>query len=248
METDFSDVFRKAASQPAHNPRDRERVKEMRRLRDNGATIAAIGEIFGVSRERVRQLIGNTGRKSDEIIRLERQRIIDTNRDLTTPELEAKMGIKISGHGKRNYHHPIAGDNSCSRGNIAETMAAELLRKHGFGVELMPLHHPFDILVNGSIRVDVKAASNPSKSPSIISRTISPMWRFRVKQNTRHKCDFYFLLIAETQDVFIVPSKDVPDKRDTLAFCYPTERPELAKWQNYHDAYDLIEEKAQDEN
>lgn len=38
-----------------------DRIQEMRLLRDNKVSLRVIGEQFGISRERVRQLIGNTG-------------------------------------------------------------------------------------------------------------------------------------------------------------------------------------------
>ena len=214
-----------------------ERICEMHKLRDNGATIQAIGDIYGISRERVRQLIGNTGYVAAAFIRDERQRIVDNSKDLTTPELIQKLGI-MARSVRRNYHHPVAGNGAVSRGNQAEVRAAEILRRNGLSPELMPLHHPFDILVNGSIRVDVKSAYKPLQSPS--RKNTSPMWSFRIRENTREKCDFYFCMIAETEDIFVIPSKDVPDNMDNIAFCFPTERPELSKWQNYQDAYDLI--------
>ena len=214
-----------------------ERICEMRKLRDNGATIQAIGNIYGISRERVRQLIGNTGYAAATVIKNERQNIVNINKDLTTPELAEKLGVSTRGFA-RNYHHPVAGDGPAARGNQAEVRAAEILRHNGFMPELMPLHHPFDMLINGSIRIDVKSTYKPLRSPS--RKNTSPMWTFHVKQDTRHKCDFYFCMIAETEDIFIIPSKDVPDNMDNITFCFPTERPELSKWQNYQDAYDLI--------
>lgn len=38
------------------------RLQEMKAMREAGKTLAEIGAKYGVSRERVRQLIGNTGR------------------------------------------------------------------------------------------------------------------------------------------------------------------------------------------
>lgn len=216
-----------------------ERICEMRKLRDNGATIQSIANIYGISRERVRQLIGNTGYAASAVTKSERQKIVDSNKDLTTPELAEKLGITAKNI-SRNYHHPVSGDGTAARGNRAEVRAAEILRHNGFMPELMPLHHPFDILVNGIVRVDVKAAYTPLSSPSIVAKLVNPMWRFNVKKYTRHKCDIYFCLIMETGDIFVIPSKDIPETMHGLSFCYPTDRPELSKWQNYQDAYDLI--------
>lgn len=221
-------------------PDDIARLKEMVDLRKNGYTLQKIGDKFGISRERVRQLIGNSGYMAFDLMHEERDRIVEESKDLTTPELRKKLGIYNIP--KRNYHHPVEnGDSGTYRGNVSEVRAAEIIRQHGFIAELMPLGHPFDILVNDSIRVDVKSAYHSLTSPSILRRSASPMWKFKVGKNRRDLCDFYFCIITETEDVFIIPSKDVPANMQFLAFCYPTERPEIAKWQNYHDAYDLLE-------
>jgi hypothetical protein len=61
-----------------------------------------------------------------------------------------------------------------------------------------------------------------------------------VRVGRRDRCDFYVFVIAETQDMFVVPSRDVPENRAQIAFCWPSLRPELAKWQKYHNRFDLI--------
>lgn len=223
-------------------PDDIARLNEMVDLRKSGYTLQKIAVKFGISRERVRQLIGNSGYMAFDLMHKEREAVVEKSKDLTTPELLKKLGISSGSLPKRNYHHPIENsDSSTYRGNVAEVRAAEIIRQHGLTAELMPLQHPFDILVNGSIRLDVKSAHKPLTSPSILRRSTSPMWKFKVGKNSRDKCDFYFCIITETEDVFIIPSKDVPASMQFLVFCYPTERPEIAKWQNYHDAYDLLE-------
>lgn len=43
-------------------PRPSAEVERMRQMRRENCTLREIGEAFGISRERVRQIIGNTGR------------------------------------------------------------------------------------------------------------------------------------------------------------------------------------------
>lgn len=52
----------------ANTPEEIERVKEMKRLRfELKWTLQKIASQYGISRERVRQLIGNTGTRSSHL-------------------------------------------------------------------------------------------------------------------------------------------------------------------------------------
>lgn len=86
----------------------------------------------------------------------------------------------------------------------AEKHAYETLIYLGFDVELTSTKHPYDLLVNNAVKIDVKAA-NISYANGFAFRS----YRIAKKQPT---CDIYMLYEAdddEIGDVYIVPSSVV---------------------------------------
>lgn len=213
-----------------------EREEEMLRLRfEKLWTLQEIADEYGLSRERVRQIIGNSGRgyKPKRIRRQARAMADKTNR-----EVAEALGISygLASTLRADIRTPVDGDGSASVGFDKEEWAAEHLRALGFDVELMPFRHPFDMLVNDSCRVDVKYCSTPRTPPS--SGNISPQWCFALR-GERENCDIYMCVTGE-DDVFMIPSSEVPEQQEQLVFCYPTKRPSLGKYQKYLERYDLI--------
>jgi DNA-binding CsgD family transcriptional regulator len=232
------------------SPENQDRRDEMRRLRfEERLSLQKISDRFGISRERVRQIIGNSGPKNGGFQFNQfydtlcdpgwlAPRIDKTNREIAE-ELEVSVGSVSMYRG--SSRHAIEPESVLGKGARAEEVVSDKLWRRGIPNKLMPVHHPYDILVGGQIKIDVKSAYKPSypTNPSMVN----PQYRFGVRSGKkREDADYYILIIVETEDYFIVPAKDVPIQQQSLTFCWPTERPEIGKWQNYHDAWDLIED------
>ena len=212
---------------------------EMVSMRNDGFTLRAIGEKFGVCRERVRQIIGNTKR-----VKNWKHEVIKNSPDRTVESLSKELGYaKATVRAYQIIYHPmerykVRGNGTSRIGQRFEEIVSAKMESVGISNELMPYAYPFDILAFDFVRIDVKGAAKRKKSPSL-SNT-SPTFSFHVRENRRSKSDFYIFVIGETGDMFIVPSKEVPEHRDQIIFCFPTNRPELSKWQKYHNRWDLI--------
>ena len=68
------------------------RIQQMQAMRCNGRTLQEIADAHGISRERVRQLIGNTGQVAFEA----RRRLYEQNKHLSNSELAALLGVKVT--------------------------------------------------------------------------------------------------------------------------------------------------------
>lgn len=89
-------------------------------------------------------------------------------------------------------------------GKEFEEIAKEILCKNGFTVERMTQNHPFDLLVNGTVKIDVKASN-------LYSGENGDYYSFNLGYKN-HSCDFFMLLEIKDNEVIkvmIVPSVDV---------------------------------------
>lgn len=212
------------------------RNKEMLRLRnEKRMSLQEIANIYGITRERVRQIIGNTGRdiqKSKTAIRDAhiRQAIHKTNDEIAEV---TGLSIPIIRKARKGTHHAVMPDSPIGRGQEAEHFVSGKLSELGIDNKLMPLKHPFDILVNGSIRVDVKSAYTTVKTNPRIK---SPQYHF-VDRKGGVGCDYFVCVIWLTKDSYIIPAHLM--KRH-LYICHPSGRPEIAKYSKYLNAWDLL--------
>jgi hypothetical protein len=87
----------------------------LEKLLEEGKSYKAIGDMFGVSKQRVQQL-----------------------------------------RAKHFLYKPLRRASKKVHANASELYVASLLQKMGHTVTLMPYNHPFDLLVNGTIRVEIK--------------------------------------------------------------------------------------------
>ena len=214
---------------------------------EEGQSLQMIANKFKISRQRVQQIIGNTGINNGgfnyhKINLLDDQDFLLLTSNKTNEELSRELGLgenTISSHRSKIRHAIKKGDTSVSRGFDGEEWASEWLKYKGISNQLMNFKHTFDILAFDKIRIDVKYATIPW---GYSSRT----WRFHVKQyNKRHDCDFYLFIIAKTEDVFVIPATKIPEKQKYVVLTCPTSRPTLFKWEYYHNAYDLIINQAE---
>lgn len=96
-------------------------------------------------------------------------------------------------------------ESDTTTGKVAESLAEKVLIDKGFLVERMPQNHPFDLLVNNTVKIDVKASHlYKCKNGNFYSFNLG---------NKNHPCDFYMLLELNDENeilrIMIVPSLSV---------------------------------------
>ena len=212
------------------------RNKEMLRLRNKKQmSLQEIASIYGITRERVRQIIGNTGRDIQKYKTERRNRSIREATQKTNNQLAEETGLPawIITKARGGTHHAVEPDSLIGRGQEAEHFVADKLSELGIANELMPLKRPFDILVRGELRIDVKHARGTVKTSPKIK---SPQYCFRDNKKGGG-CDFFVCVIWETKDCYIIPARLM---KPFLYICHPSMRPTLAKYTAYLNAWDLL--------
>lgn len=115
-------------------------------------------------------------------------------------------------------------------GNSYENKVGSLLVSKGYEVESMTTKHPYDLLVNGTVKIDVKVAK--------------PNYHFKVRCHTfgvnkkEQTCDVYICVAineqSETEKIFVIPSHMAQVK--TLNVCNES------KYNRFIDAWHYIEQ------
>jgi DNA-binding CsgD family transcriptional regulator len=200
-----------------------------------GLSNEKIGKVFGISRERVRQIIGNTGRRFQSNWR---NKIIESCNDLTNDELAQKLNIRsdvVAKH-RKGARHEISGGTS-KIGADSENYVSLVLKNNGIKHELMHHSHPFDVLLSNGKKADIKSSANKINPPSALG---NPYYVFNVRKEQKKLLDFYILLIIPTKDIFIIPAKNV---NSSIHLVWPPvkfKRFKTSKWTKYHNKFDLL--------
>lgn len=221
---------------------DPERTAEMLRLRHQEKwTIQQIGDRYGISRERVRQIIGNTGRYASKYTNtLKNESWLDAHKDKTNNELASMLSTSsecISMY-RGKTRHAISPDSFVGYGAAVEGVVSDHLRGLGIENQLMPVRHPFDILAENGARIEVKSRFCPMRGDWHIGRSI---YAFNVIKGNKlpDYADFYILVIAVEDPVyFVVPVPDVRWQK-SLYVTWPRTY-ENCKYSKYHNAFDAI--------
>lgn len=206
-----------------------DRKLEMISLRDGGWNDIRIGEMFDISRERVAQIIGRgdhqAARNKHEIIRS----LVDkTNRELAK---EFHLQERTVSNIRSNLFHAMSGHRSETHYKWM-LWGKEYLEDRGYSVHLLSSMHPYDALVNGK-HIDIIAAETSMHAPS--RRIKNPMYRFKIS----HTADFYFVIVAPTMDVFVIPESEIKPSMQYLCFVWPTTQYK-SKWHTFHNRLDLF--------
>jgi hypothetical protein len=217
---------------------NQERKDDMVAYRNTGATLQQIATIYNLSRERVRQIIGNTGR--DFRYKLTREWAKGVDMTVMTSEEIKKLPGMITALTKMcgEIHHKNNG-----LGDKTEELAHQILLSKGIANERMPFGCPYDILTDTEIKIDVKHSEyNIQNCPS--QRYVKPTYQMaHIKQGA--DCDYFFVMIKDdTMEfgyaVFIIPSRKAPlglDSRIRIPWP-PSSKP--SKWHQYLNRYDLL--------
>ena len=82
-----------------------------------------------------------------------------------------------------------------------ERKVGEMLRKGGHNVQETTIKHPYDLLVDGCVKVDVKVANT-----SLIRGSKVHAYRIAKRQ---HTCDFYICCEVDTGSIYVIPANMV---------------------------------------
>jgi hypothetical protein len=208
-----------------------ERVQEMKRLRFVEMwSLERIAIEYGISRERVRQIIGNSGHLAQN----RQHKVYSDNKHLSNSKLSEMMGIAIPTlyHYRNGERHEIAGGWKKVGADIEQVVFEKLLSL-GFENTLMPHNHIFDILLDNGKSIDVKSAD-----PGTISKT-SPVYSFSTGVYRKgNYCDFLILVLRDVNEYFVVPTEEA---EGIIRFCWPKpSRGRKSKWLQYHNSFDLL--------
>lgn len=215
---------------------DTERNREIQRLRiEEFWTLKMLSDKFGISRERARVISKVTGR---DFVKKLHTRILESNHELTNSEMAEKFGVSESTVMKyRKKRHAIE-DCEAKKGSEIEEFVSQQLTKMGIKNELMPNHHPFDILLENGFRIDVKS-TYVTAAHSVISKSR----RFFLHIEKRgHYADFFILVLRDTKEMFVVPFDEVPKNGTAISFCWPKEirRGRVSRWEKFLNRFDLL--------
>ena len=125
-----------------------------------------------------------------------------SNREVIEHEGNHALSMAIQKNGGYRYWAKRLGlDQKHSEtllGVRGENLIADYLESKGFTVKQTSAKHPYDLLVNGCVKVDVKTA-NTSHVRGY------PVHAYRLSKRD-HTCDFYIFFEADTLRSYVVPA------------------------------------------
>lgn len=207
-----------------------ERLAKMISMRDEGKTLEEIGIAFGgISRERVRQLIGNTGKD------YRRNLLIEKIKSSSADEID--KAIYALGYSRRikkaiGFDNPRERINGGSReaGQHIENVVSEKLKSIGIDNMLMSNNHPFDMLI-GNKRVDIKSSWGHTRENN------KDGWKFMTnKRKKGDYTDFFICVIVPLDEYYIIPNSMAP--KDVILIVSPAKKKSI--WDSCKDNFDLL--------
>lgn len=226
-------------------PRDPSRVESIQNMRFvQNRTLKEIGDHYGITRERVRQILGNTGHEAYRARIQEKVSFIENSKDKTTVQLVNALNKKF-GKGiaqqtlhsiRAKFRHAIA-DGLRGKGTEIENLVAKKLTSLGIKNTLMPHNHPFDIQLPNGRRIDVKSTFREARTSPSQRHT---MYHFSIGKDTRgNYCDFFICYIEPTNDFFVIPNHKL-GMVNSLYISWPTPERNWAGWDEYHNRWELL--------
>lgn len=225
----------------------RARRTEMRQLYERGISYQGIADIYGVSRERVRQIIGGVVTKTghhrtpavyEARARVEAERYVtaQAHPELTTPELAKMLGVTKTSKYWGGIRHATNNANTKKGGEIEEYVS-DLLTCNGIKHTLTN-SRPFDIILEDGRTIEIK--SRHKSQDTAISKNFYFFCLYHRSRKNAEKADFYILVVVNgKRDVFIIPQSDIPASM-AISFCWPAGSYARGKWHKYHNRFDLL--------
>lgn len=200
----------------------------MLRFRD-GLTLRKIGEIYGITRERVSQIIGNTGYDFIKKWTENRAKNIDLSR-LNSGELRDLPGhLYVYKKEYAKIHHKNNGISYQS-----EVLVSSKLAGLGYPNKIKRAGHPYDIELDNGTRIDVKHTDHSHK---YYRGQVSPGWRF-VHFKRGVDCDF-FICVIPSGEMFVIPSSETV-RNTYIVIMWPQTGQKKSKWAKFYNRFDLL--------
>ena len=217
---------------------DAKRKEEMLSMRhDEGMTNNLIGMKFGVSRQRVCQIIGNTGRNFRKEWTRKTARETDIS-DMTRGDIKDLPGIAQVWERKfARSRHRVSG-GPVEAGVNAENIVSDILSEKGIINKPMPFHSPFDILLDNGLRVEVKSAS---KKISPKSQNGYSYYNINIRKLGRGDYADFFAILIEQKTLFIIPSSEFNKSCSHVRIFWPRNT-KTSKWEKYINRFDLLKQ------
>ena len=153
-----------------------------------------------------------------------------SNKEVVEYEGDHKLSCAISKHGGYAYWAKRLGleqkRSDTKLGIEGEKFISERLKALGYDVKPTSMRHPYDLLVDGCVKIDVKTANTSSV------RGCS-MHSYRLAKSD-HTCDFYIFYEMDTDKTYVVPACKLQGQ---VQVCMGTDSKRFAK---YSEAYHLI--------
>lgn len=202
--------------------------------------LSEIAAIYGISRERVRQIIGmNTGYMSLGKYgkTLENEQWLEQTKSLTNKQVGEIVGIntdRVSEY-RSGIRHAV--EERFAVGAEYQEKISEKLQQFGIENTLSPMMKVPHIVTRGGLGIVVRVALPIWKTSP---KMRSPQYRFLTK--IRHGVDFFVFVARDVEAYFIVPASRVKEDMDYVIFAYPTmiENRLADPWQGYQNRWDLI--------
>lgn len=222
-----------------------ERTKEMKALRKKGWSITKIGIFFGVSRQRIHQIIGNTGNIAKSIVSVKALRnafaseYLQTKGNLTTDEASKDLGIKNVSRFWAGKRHAVKNGSQLSDGMKIEEYVSDLLKEQGIGHKLTN-SRGYDIILDNGKTIEIRARFRAHK----IQTNNFYLFPLAVKMNMDKPADFFVLVIVnnDKKDCFVIPKKKIPSGM-SVGFTWPkseSTQGRFSEWVDYHNRFDLL--------
>jgi hypothetical protein len=133
------------------------------------------------------------------------------------PQWAAKLGLEVK-------------SSETSTGQKYEKKLKDYLIEAGYEVEQMSTKHPYDLLVNGAIKIDVKAARRYYYSQDNYFYTFN-------LEKANATCDLYVCWCINNEDLtdkfLIIPSKELKTTQLSIGV--------VSRYDKYIDRWDLID-------
>lgn len=126
-----------------------------------------------------------------------------TNKEVIQAEGNHALANAIQKHGGYEYWANKLGleqkYSDTKLGIQGERRVAAILELLGLKVELTSIKHPYDLLVNDCIKIDVKTANTTYIQGY-------PIHAYRLGEKKQQTCDFYIFFEIDTGKVYVVPA------------------------------------------
>ena len=209
-------------------------IRTMYQMRLGGKTLAEVAREFGITKERVRQLLKSYGLKTAGCVSGYRRATILSSPKETNNELSKKVGLSASAvcHYRRGIRY-----ETNRAGADVENYISDVLTKNKIPNKQMTHNFEYDILLADGTRIDVKSTSVSSK----VSRFMkNPLFRFAVRKNVKpNSCDF-FICVLPSMEFFVIPNSEIANV-ESVYISWPKPKRSWAKWHEYYNRLDLLD-------